>query len=157
MTTFQTQPIDTGTLRLGAWHIGWIFLLVGIFISGYLSYSTLAQVELQCVEMAGFDCAAVQDSAWSRLFGIPVALLGFISYIVIALIWTLEKRTTFFRDNGLLILFGLGLIGWLFSIWLLYVQAAIIGAFCPWCLLHECNFTLLFGLIALRLWRRLRQ
>jgi len=34
-----------------------------------------------------------------------------------------------------------------------YVQFVLLAALCPWCLSHEINFTILFGLICLRLYR----
>jgi uncharacterized membrane protein len=143
-------------MKLTTWHTGWILLLIGIGVSAYLSYSTLFKVELQCVDVVVFDCAAVQRSAWSQLFGIPVALLGFGGYLTIGVLWYLNQRVAFLRENGLLILFALGLIGWLFSMWLLYVQIGIIDALCQWCLLHEVNFTLLFSIIVYRLWHSLQ-
>jgi uncharacterized membrane protein len=47
--------------------------------------------------------------------------------------------------------FGIVLFAFLFSVFLVYVQAAIIRAFCPWCLTHEALITILFGLSAWRL------
>jgi uncharacterized membrane protein len=48
------------------------------------------------------------------------------------------------------------LFAFIYAIWLVYVQAVILAAFCPWCLAHEVNITLLFFLSALRLGQQIR-
>jgi uncharacterized membrane protein len=40
---------------------------------------------------------------------------------------------------------------------LVYVQVAILEALCPWCLAHEVNFTVLFGVAIARLIGEMRQ
>lgn len=136
-------------------HFGLILVLIGLLISAYLSYTEFVQVPIICTEGDSFDCNLVQQSSWSKFMGIPVAYLGFVGYILIGALLLLENRNEFLEDNARLILFAIGLVGWLFSMWLIYVQAAILGAFCQWCLGHEANFTILFGVILYLLWQDL--
>lgn len=137
-------------------HLALILVLIGLVISGYLSYVKLLNVPILCSENQTFSCSVVQASKWSRLGGIPIAYLGFGLYSLIGVILLLENRISFLQENGRLIVFVLGLVGWLFSLWLVYIQAFIILAFCQWCLAHEFIFTLLFGVIVFRLWQDLR-
>lgn len=133
-----------------------ILVLIGLLISGYLSYTELADAPIICTEGESFDCNSVQQSTWSKFMGIPVAYLGFAGYLAIGALLLFEDRNEFLQDNARLILFAIGLVGWLFSMWLIYVQAAILGSFCQWCLAHEANFTVLFGVILYLLWQDLR-
>lgn len=141
---------------LNARNIALILVLIGLVISGYLSYVKLLNVPIICSEDQTFSCSVVQASKWSRLGNIPIAYLGFGLYALIGGLLLLENRIPFLEDNGRLIVFVLGLIGWLFSMWLVYIQAFIILAFCQWCLAHEFTFTLLFGVIVYRVWQDLK-
>ncbi|MBC8100034.1 MAG: hypothetical protein H7Y11_11375 [Armatimonadetes bacterium] len=76
-----TQSITSETTaiartRFTLWHISLLLVLVGIGISGYLSYVKLTDVPMVCAANSVFNCEAVQSSAYSRIFGIPIAWLG---------------------------------------------------------------------------------
>lgn len=155
MSTAQTKrqestiaALSTGnTLRI----ISLVLIVIGIFISGYLSYVKLTNVAMVCVESGAFNCEVVQNSAYSRLFGIPVAWLGLGTYLVMGAIILFEKRIAFLREYGIMLVFGINLFGWLFSMWLVYVQFFLLKALCPWCLSHEVVITILFVISILRL------
>ena len=131
----------------------WLFVAVGLIVAAYLSYLKLAEAPAVCVESGPFDCNVVLNSQYSELAGIPIAYLGLAVYAAIGAILLLEARVAFLRAWGALLTFGIGLFAWLFSMWLVYVQVALLQALCPWCLTHETNFTLLFGLICYRVYR----
>lgn len=137
-------------------HLALILVIIGLVISGYLSYVKLLNAPIICSENQTFSCSVVQASKWSRLGGIPIAYLGFGLYCLIGLTLLLENSVSFLQENGRLIAFILGLVGWLFSMWLVYIQAFVILAFCQWCLAHEFTFTLLFGVIVYRVWQDLK-
>ena len=130
-----------------------LLVVVGIVVAGYLSYLKLADAPAVCVESGPFDCNVVLNSQYSELAGLPIAYLGSAVYVVIGLILLLENRVGFLKDWGRLAAFGIGLFAWLFSMWLVYVQFALLQALCPWCLSHETNFTILFALICYRVYR----
>lgn len=148
---------DESGFQFNAWHLALILVVLGLIISGYLSYVKLLNVPIICSENETFSCSTVQASKWSRLSGIPIAYLGFGLYTIIGTLLLLEKRVAFLEEYGRLIIFTLGLFGWLFSMWLVYIQAFIILAFCQWCLAHEFNFTVLFGVILYLLWQHLQE
>ncbi len=128
-------------------------VIFGLFVSGYLSYLKIADAPSVCVKGGAFNCDLVLNSKYSELAGIPIAWLGFVIYLILALILLIEDRHELLRLYGGLAAFGVALFAWLFSMWLVYVQFVLLGALCPWCLSHEINFTILFGLICLRLYR----
>ena len=130
-----------------------LLVLVGWFVAGYLSYLKLAEAPAVCVETGPFDCNVVLNSQYSELAGLPIAYLGLAVYVVIGAVLLLEDAVEFLRVWGRLITFGIGLFAWLFSMWLVYVQVALLQALCPWCLTHETNFTILFALVCYRVYR----
>ena len=130
-----------------------VSVIFGLLVSGYLSYLKLADAPSVCLKTGPFNCDVVLNSRYSELAGVPIAWLGFAVYLIIGAVHVLEDRNSYARQFGALVKFGLGLFAWLFSMWLVYVQVALLGALCPWCLSHEINFTLLFGLICMQLYR----
>jgi uncharacterized membrane protein len=70
----------------------------------------------------------VQTSEWSKLDGVPVALIGLIGYVVI--LFTLLVRD---REETRLATLGLTLIGFGFSAYLTYRELFSIHAVCEWC------------------------
>lgn len=132
-----------------------ILVVIGIGISGYLSYVKLTEVPMVCVAGSVFNCEVVQNSIYSRLFGIPIAWLGLAVYIVLGILLFTQNRSAFMREYGVMLQFGIILFGWLFSMWLVYVQFVRLQALCPWCLSHEANFTILFIVSIMRLKRHL--
>ena len=134
-------------------RVQFLFVLIGLVVASYLSYLKLAEAPAVCVESGPFDCNVVLNSQYSELGGIPIAYLGLAVYATIGVILLLENRIGFMREWAPMIVFGIGLFAWLFSMWLVYVQVALLEALCPWCLTHEINFTVLFAIISYRLYR----
>lgn len=128
-----------------------ILVAVGIAITAYLSYTKLTNTAVQCVEGGAFNCEIVQGSVYSKMFGIPVAYLGFATYLTLGALLILENRIAFLREYGVMLFFGITLFAFLFSMWLVYVQVFRLEALCPWCLAHEVTMTLLFIASGLRL------
>lgn len=133
--------------------ISLLLVAAGLLVSGYLSYTKLTQTTLVCVEGAAFNCDAVSSSIYSRIFGIEIAYLGFLTYVALGALLLFQDRAAFLRSYGTALLFGITLFAFLFSMWLVYVQVALLQALCPWCLAHEVIMTLLFIIAAARLWR----
>ena len=96
------------------------------------------------------DCKAVNQSGYSEVNGIPVAMIGVVGYLSILAIFYLETRPGFFQENGSMLLFGITLIGFLFTVWLIYVEVALLKKFCPFCITSQIAMTLIFILTAIR-------
>lgn len=147
----MTGPKRNRTLR----RLQLLSILFGLLVSGYLSYLKLTDVPSVCIQSGPFNCDVVLNSIYSELGGIPIAWLGFFIYLLIGFATLFEARTETLRQYGRLISFGVGLFAWLFSMWLVFVQVALLEALCPWCLSHEINFTALFALICYRLYQEM--
>lgn len=70
-------------------------------------------------------CEAVLSSRWSEVFGIPLPVLGSVFYLAL-LIASVRKW------GGLEMIASGALLGTI--TWLVFVQAAILHRFCPWCM-----------------------
>jgi uncharacterized membrane protein len=99
--------------------------LLGVGISGYLTYVHYAGIEPICASSGG--CEKVQNSRYAELAGVPVALLGLIGYLAI-LTTALLRSDTARLAGSFLALAGLG-----FSIYLTYLELFEIDAICQWC------------------------
>ena len=100
--------------------------VLGLGVATYLTYVHYAGIKPACT--AGQSCVKVQTSQWSKLDGVPVALIGVIGYVVI--LATLLARD---REETRLATLGLTLIGFGFSAYLTYRELFSIHAVCEWC------------------------
>jgi len=133
-----------------------LLVFLGLLVSGYLSYVKITNVPMVCPsgEGSAFNCDVVQNSIYAYMpprSGIAIAWLGFGTYLVIGALLLLQKRITFFQEWGVPITFGVVTFAFLFSVYLVYVQAVLLRAFCMWCLIHEVIMTILFVVTVIRL------
>jgi uncharacterized membrane protein len=101
----------------------------GVAVAGYLTWAHYGSGSVVCP--VGGGCETVQESEYAEIAGVPVAMLGLIGYVVLLalIVWdaTLARLAAA----------TLALVGLLFSIYLLVVQAFVIEAFCVWCLAND--------------------
>jgi uncharacterized membrane protein len=117
---------------------------VGAGIAGYLTYVHYKGIAPVCTTGG---CEKVQNSKYAELAGVPVAVLGLISYVALfALAWLKGELATF---AGVLI----SLVGVAFSGYLLWAQLGPIGAICQWCLANDVTMAVLTALWIVRLLR----
>ena len=128
-----------------------ILTILGIMDATYLYIYKLSSNDRMC--LGSGDCATVNYSRYSEVYGIPVALLGLLAYLIILGISILEIRTTFFKTNANLLIFGISLVGVLFSAYLTYIELFVIFAVCPFCVISAILITLIFILSIIRLMR----
>ena len=119
-----------------------VLCVIGIGVSGYLTYTHYAGLKVLCLSSGG--CETVQTSVYSKLDGIPVAVLGLAGYI--GILFSLAIRNDLGRAAG----FGLALVGFLFSMYLTYRELFTIKAICQWCVSSAVIMTLLTILTAIR-------
>lgn len=123
-----------------------VFLsLLGMADAGYITYEEFSGVVPPCLPIAGFDCGAVLQSQWSHIGPIPLSLLGlgfYATVFVLASYSLVAKKPHRFVSPLLLFL---GVSGFLFSVYLVYIQAFIIGAFCTYCMLSAFTSTAIFA------------
>lgn len=137
-------------------HLTMILLVIGLVITGYLSYTHLASTSVICVQGSStFDCDAVNNSIYSQIMGIPVAYLGFLADLFMLVILLLEPRVQLVADYGVMVVFAVALLGFIYHGYLTYVSFSFIGKLCPWCLSAHAVTTLVLIVTGIRLYRQL--
>jgi uncharacterized membrane protein len=126
-----------------------VVALAGLADSIYLTVHALTAVPVPCSIIEG--CETVLTSPYAEIAGIPLAAFGAVSYF---LAFSLALMTAF-GNRGLWKFFGtLVVFMALFTAWLLYLQAFVIGAFCQFCLISAATtFTLLIIFVISKLRR----
>jgi len=126
--------------------------LLGLAVSIYMTIFKLTDNEKMCIGNGG--CSKVNSSVYAEVYGIPVAVFGVGGYAVIAVLLFMENQNKFLKQNGTMLVFGLALIGFLFTLYLIYVELALIHALCPFCVTSQTTMTILFILSIIRLARQ---
>jgi len=122
--------------------------LAGFLDAAYLTVSHYAGTELACGPAGG--CEVVTTSRFATVGGIPIALVGAVYYaIVVLLAWTPGDR---WGRGTALVLAGITGLATAVSGVLVWLQAAVIHAWCRFCL-GSAATTLLLFLCALALTR----
>ena len=91
---------------------------------------------------ANFNCDMVNRSIYSAVFGIPVALIGILGYVVLLVLATLYRVKT----ETPLILLVASLTGLGFALYLTYVEAFVLAV---WCILCLSSLTLIVAITVL--------
>lgn len=119
-----------------------ILALLGVGISSYLAYVKLSATQAVCLGLG--ECETVQNSPYSVILGIPIAILGLLTYLaIIALWWWSQDEQRPYADLAPLILFGITLFGFLYSAYLTYLELFVLKAICPWCVASAIIMTVL--------------
>ncbi len=113
----------------GPWGVGLALALVGIGVSGYLTVSAYQALPPVCLVGA---CAEVAASRYSRFLGLPTAAWGLLLYLVVAPLFAAGLRGAP-RPWITTALFGLCLFGASFSLYLIWLQVAVLRAVCALC------------------------
>lgn len=121
-----------------------VLAALGLGVAGYLTATHLFDAPIAC---ATGGCETVASSRYSEIAGIPVAAGGMVAYLLI--LGSAVGRGELVRALGL----AAAAAGFAVSMVLLYVQAAVLHAFCQWCLTSDAIFVALVPLTALRAWR----
>jgi uncharacterized membrane protein len=120
-----------------------VLAVAGAAIAAYLLYVRKTEGALIC---ATGGCDAVQSSRDAELFGVPVAGLGLAGFL--GLVMTAVAK----GERARLAQATLALSAFLFSCYLLYVQLAVIGAICQWCVVTDALTSAIATTALLRLW-----
>jgi uncharacterized membrane protein len=118
-----------------------IIALIGLADATYLTVTHLTGEDVVC---GSGDCSAVLGSVYATVAGIPTAAFGALAYFAVFSLALLAAfgyaRARIFLTLVVAVMFGV-------TLWLLYVQAFILHAFCPFCLLSAALTFFLAGVI----------
>lgn len=127
-----------------------IIASLGFIDATYLSIIKFTNNASLCMPGIG-DCWTVNNSRFSEWNGIPISMFGIAAYFTIGIILFLESKSKFFEEYGPIFVLGVSLAGTLFSIYLTYLQIAVIKAICPFCIVSAITMTTVFILSIVRI------
>lgn len=126
-----------------------ILAVIGLIDSLYLTWAKLTHSAVICG--GSTECQTVNDSPYAEIAGIPISLLGMGAYIAILGLLYLESRGDFWREYSRMFLFGITLVGVLYSAYLTFIEVAVLYAICPYCVVSAVVMLLLFIIAVVRL------
>ena len=138
----ETPPASLSRGGVILYSVAALFCLFGLADATYLTVLALTGESAACSGQTG--CFEVLGSAYSRVAGIPVAAFGVAGYFcaftcaTFAVFNYARARKFFALTAG--VLFAV-------TLWLLYVQAFLLHAFCRYCLFSAAITFLLMGLV----------
>jgi len=115
---------------------------VGLGDAIYLTVEHVAGRSVMCTIVSG--CSEVLSSQYASIGGIPLALLGAAAYFTVFSLATLGAFG--YKLAGKLLTLVVALM-FVTSLWLIYLQAFVIKAFCQFCLLSALVTLILTGLV----------
>ncbi len=132
-----------------AYVASFVLTVLGLADATYLTLLKFTHHEAMCAGVG--DCYTVNTSKYAEIHGVPIALLGALAYLaILALLW-LERRHPLAQQHGPMAEFALIFAGVLYSAYLTYLEAEVIHAFCPYCLVSATILLFLLILAIIRL------
>ena len=121
----------------------------GLIDSIYLTWVKVTNRYALCGPIG--DCESVNSSRYSEIGGVPIALLGAGAYLLIIVLLALEPRGSIWMEYSPYVVLGITIAGSLYSIYLTYLEVAVIHAICPYCVVSAVVIIALFILSLVRL------
>ena len=120
--------------------------LLGLADAIYLTVEHMAGRSVRCTLVSG--CSEVLSSPYATFRGVPLALIGAAAYFTV---FSLATLAAFGYHLAAKLLVAIVSLMFLTTLWLLYLQAFVIGSFCQFCLLSAAVTLVLTVLVALSL------
>lgn len=113
--------------------------VIGFADAAYLSTKTLLGQTVPCPITGG--CETVTNSPYSRIGGVPLAVIGAGYYLVLIILalWYVDSN----KAKVLKAILAISGLGFLWTLYLTYLQAYVINAWCIYCLASAATTTLI--------------
>jgi len=130
-----------------------LLALLGVLVATYLfAHSMGLTGPLVC---GVGDCNTVQASIYAKVAGIPVSGIGLAGYVVLLGLALAGLQPNHVANRAIAGLLAVGSgFGFAFSAYLTYLEAAVINAWCQWCVVSAILMTGIF-VACLPEWRRM--
>jgi uncharacterized membrane protein len=129
------------------WTIA-VVAFLGFLDATYLTVVHYIGEGLNCSDWG--SCNEVTTSKYSVILGIPTALLGSLYYLTVLLLALIHFDTK--KSLPLKLIPPLTVVGFLFSLWFVYIQLFVLHAICMYCMFSAGTSTALFilGMLVLK-------
>ena len=122
-----------------------LLALIGIAVSSLSLYHHFAKSKTSYCDFGqSFNCDIVNRSQYSSIAGIPVAAIGILGYAAILLLSTWWRRNP--DTPGMLTIGALAGVG--FALYLTYIEAYVLQAYCILCLTSLASIVVIASLSA---------
>lgn len=101
----------------------------GLGVAAYLTWVHYHPEALVCTRGGG--CETVQRSHYAVLLGIPVAIYGVVAWSAVIALIALDTPV------ARAFVAAVALVSAAFAVYLVVLQAAVIDAFCIWCMVND--------------------
>lgn len=124
-------------------RLAFLLSLAGLLVSAFLAYQYSQPKTVFC-PLGGNSCEIVRNSPYSNIFGIPLPFFGIVYYLLegLILLFLIEKEQVIL--SKLLLLSSA--FGFVFSIYLSFLEAFVIKAYCFWCVISAIIAAIIFFL-----------
>ncbi|MBX4212216.1 hypothetical protein KW787_02035 [Candidatus Pacearchaeota archaeon] len=116
-----------------------ILIVAELILTGSILWGDYHQ-EATCI--FGSGCSEVQHSVYGNLLGIKVSTFGFISFVLLLILYLLAQKN---RKNQFVFV-ALAKIGAFFSIYFLIIQFFVLKKICSTCLVVDLTMILISSL-----------
>ena len=140
--TKTTEPTGSDRARVILYTICALIAAAGLANATYLTASHLSGETVAC--LASSRCSEVLMSKYATVGPVPLAALGGVAYFIAFSAATLAAFG--YERARLLLSITVGAM-FLSTLWLLYLQAFVIKAFCDYCLLSAAMIFALAGIV----------
>lgn len=146
-------PVTSGG-RSGAWWAMVLLATAALTVSSYLTFVALTSAAGPMGCGAGSGCQEVLGSKWSKVLGLPVSALAAGLYLMVLGALVLLRPGKQGSPGGtsaapaawvLLVACAAAIAG--AAAWFIYLQAGIVRAWCPYCMVDHALGIVLAGLI----------
>jgi uncharacterized membrane protein len=121
-----------------------VLSLVGFFVAFYLLAHHLGWVGSLICGVG--DCAAVQASKWSSVGPVPTSAIGMVGYVALMAVSIVGLQPAYISaawvGGSLLVFSALALA---YSVFLTYLEAYVIHAWCQWCVTSAILVVVIFA------------
>jgi uncharacterized membrane protein len=118
--------------------------LLGLADALYLTVEHVTGQSVRCTIVAG--CSEVLSSQYAVVAGLPLAMIGAAAYFSV---FSLATLAAFGHRIAGMLLTPLVVLMFLVSLWLIYLQAFVIHAFCQFCLFSAAVTTALTVIVVI--------
>ncbi len=141
-STKATAPDPLARIRVIFFTVTALVALVGLADASYLTVTHLVGDDVVCGPAWG--CSVVLSSSYASVAGIPTAAFGALAYFAV---FSCATLAAFGYTRARVFLSLLVALMFVTSSWLLYLQAFVLHAFCPFCLFSAALTFFLAGLV----------
>ncbi len=122
-----------------------ILSVLGFLISAYLTHLYYTNANTSYC-LSGASCDSVRESSYSSILGVPISPVGIVGYFMIFILTvsTISNRTKW------LLLYIISLAGFVFSIYLTYIEFFVINAICSYCVISAIIMTCIFIIVLIK-------